>query len=253
MGEFMRRHRRGALVALLALAVAVGARAALDRAGTAGGGDGGQAQVQSQPADGQGRDADADGGAEGGAESDEEDAEAQPIVPESERVAPEGTRRLRLPGIMTGGSVPDAQRYARGLLDASPRTCEAAYANEDGTVDIWQTREQVEEVVRRVLVELDSAREELASGDIDLEMSGDHRSVTFTVGPGASREDLAYGISRAVPGATYLQVEETGGEDFALSVDIVDGTTGRVMGHFDQDTYRGWSMGPTWVGEGEAS
>jgi hypothetical protein len=34
MGEFMRRHRRDALVALVALAVALGARAALDRAGT---------------------------------------------------------------------------------------------------------------------------------------------------------------------------------------------------------------------------
>ena len=243
MGDFMRRHRRDALVALLVLAVALGARAAPDRAGTAGGGDGGQAQVQAQPADGQGRE-DAEPGTGG---------EEVAIVPESERVAPEGTRRLRLPGMMTGGSVPDAQRYARDLLDASPRACEAAYANGDGTVDVWQTRGQSEENVRRVSEELGSTEEELAGKGIGLEVSGDRRSITFTVGADASREDLAYGISRAVPGAAYLQVEETGGEGFALSVDVVDGATGRVMGHFDQDTYQGWSMGSTWVGGGDAS
>ena len=248
MGEFMRRHRRDALVALVALAVALGAGAALDRAGTAGGGDGGQAQVQAQPADEGTTGGDPGRDAAPGARGEE-----AAIVPESERVAPEGTRRLRLPGMMTGGSVPNAQRYARDLLDASPRACEAAYANEDGTVDVWQTREQSEENVRRVSEELGSTEEELAGKGIGLEVSGDRRSITFTVGADASRENLAYGISRAVPGAAYLQVEETGGEGFALSVDVVDGTTGEVMGHFDQDTYQGWSMGPAWVGGGGAS
>ena len=61
----MRGRRRGALVALLALAVALGVRAALDRAGTAGDGDGGQAQVQAQPTG-----ADAGGDAEPGTGDD---------------------------------------------------------------------------------------------------------------------------------------------------------------------------------------
>ena len=248
MIDFVRRHRRDALVALVALAVALGARVALDRAGTAGGGDGGQAQVQAQPADegttggDPGRDAAPGAGGEEAA-----------IVPESERVAPEGTRRLRLPGMMTGGSVPDAQRYARDLLDASPRPCEAAYANEDGTVDVWQTREQAEDVSRRAGDALDSLRADLASKGVSLEVSGDHRSVTLTAGDGATAQDLALGIGPAVNAASTLQVEETGGEGFAMSVDIVDGATGRVMGHADQDTYLGWNADLSWLGGGGAS
>ena len=175
------------------------------------------------------------------------------IVPESERVAPEGTRRLRLPGVLTGGSVAGAQGYARDLLDASPAVCEAAYANEDGTVDVWQTQGQSEENVRRVSGELDSAREELAGRGIALEVSDDCRSVTLTAGGGATAQDLMYGVSRAVPGAADLQVESTGGEGFSLSVDIVDGTTGEVMGHADQDTYLGWSADLSWVGGGGGS
>ena len=241
MGEFMRRHRRDALVALVALAVALGAGAALDRAGTAG--DGGQAQAQSQPADGQGRE-DAEPGTGG---------EEVAIVPESERVAPEGTERVVYPRLIAGPDARAAARYARGLLDASPRPCEAAYANEDGTVDVWQTREQVEDVSRRAGDALDSLRADLASKGVSLEVSGDHRSVTLTAGDGATAQDLALGIGPAVNAASTLQVEETGGEGFAVSVDIVDGATGRVMGHADQDTYLGWNADLSWLGGGEAS
>lgn len=241
MGEFMRRHRRDALVALVALAVALGAGAALDRAGTAG--DGGQAQVQAQPADGQGRE-DAEPGTGG---------EEVAIVPESERVAPEGTERVVYPRLISGPDARAAARYARGLLDASPRPCEAAYANEDGTVDVWQTREQAEDVSRRAGDALDSLRADLASKGVSLEVSGDHRSVALTAGDGATAQDLALGIGPAVNAASTLQVEETGGEGFAVSVDIVDGATGRVMGHADQDTYLGWNADLSWLGGGEAS
>ena len=248
MGEFMRRHRRDALVALLVLAVALGARVALDRAGTAGGGDGGQAQVQAQPADegttggDPGRDAAPGAGGEEAA-----------IVPESERVAPEGTERVVYPRLISGPDARAAARYARGLLDASPRPCEAAYANEDGTVDVWQTREQAEDVSRRAGDALDSLRADLASKGVSLEVSGDHRSVTLTAGDGATAQDLALGIGPAVNAASTLQVEEAGGEGFAVSVDVVDGATGRVMGHADQDTYLGWDADLSWLGGGEAS
>ena len=237
MRDLMGRYGPLALAALLAAAVAAGAWLALAPAGT-GGWEQGQAQGQ---AAGQG------GGTSPGGDG------GSGIVPEPERVAPEGTRQVRLPGVLTGGSVASAQAYARDLLEGSPRVCEAAYANGDGTVDIWQTQAQSEENVRRVSGELDSAREWLAGRGIALEVSGDFRSVTLTVGEGANRQDLAYGISRAFPGAADLQVEATGGEGFSLSVDLVDGTTGEVMGHFDQDSYLGWSMGSTWVGEEEGS
>ena len=246
MGEFMRRHRRDALVALVALAVALGAGAALDRAGTAG--DGGQAQVQAQPADegitggDPGRDAAPGAGGEEAA-----------IVPESERVAPEGTERVVYPRLIAGPDARAAARYARGLLDASPRPCEAAYANEDGTVDVWQTREQAEDVSRRAGDELESLRADLAGKGIGLEVSGDRRSVALTAGDGAAAQDLALGIGPVVDAVATLQVEETGGEGFALSVDVVDGATGRVMGHADQDTYLGWSADLSWLGGGEAS
>ena len=243
MMDFTRGHRRGALVALIALAVALGVRAALDRVGTAGGGDGGQAQVQSQPTG-----ADAGGDAEPGAGDDE-----VAIVPESERVAPEGTERVVYPRLIAGPDARAAARYARGLLDASPRPCEAAYANEDGTVDVWQTREQAEDVSRRAGDALDSLRADLASKGVSLEVSDDHRSVTLTAGDGATAQDLALGIGPAVNAASTLQVEETGGEGFALSVDIVDGATGRVMGHADQDTYLGWNADLSWLGGGDAS
>lgn len=240
MRDLMGRHGPLALAALLAAAVAAGAWLALAPAGT-GGREQGQAQGQ---AAGQGGAADSAGG---------KGADEEPVVPEPERVAPEGTRRVVYPHIIVGPDARAASRYARDLLEGSPRVCEAAYANGDGTVDIWQTQAQSEENVRRVSGELDSAREWLAGRGIALEVSGDFRSVTLTVGEGANRQDLAYGISRAFPGAADLQVEATGGEGFSLSVDLVDGTTGEVMGHFDQDSYLGWSMGSTWVGEEEGS
>uniref|UniRef100_UPI0024A8E8C1 hypothetical protein n=1 Tax=Olsenella uli TaxID=133926 RepID=UPI0024A8E8C1 len=180
-------------------------------------------------------------------------ADEEPVVPEPERVAPEGTRRVRLPGVLTGGSVASAQAYARDLLEGSPRVCEAAYANGDGTVDVWQTQAQSEEVSGRARNALESSRVHLVSVGISLEVSGDFRSVTLTVGEGANRQDLAYGISRAFPGAADLQVEATGGEGFSLSVDLVDGTTGEVMGHFDQDSFFSWRGDLSWVGEGEGS
>lgn len=240
MRDLMGRHGPLALAALLAAAVAAGAWLALAPAGT-GGREQGQAQGQ---AAGQGGAADSAGG---------KGADEEPVVPEPERVAPEGTRRVRLPGVLTGGSVASAQAYARDLLEGSPRVCEAAYANGDGTVDVWQTQAQSEENVRRVSGELDSAREWLAGRGIALEVSGDFRSVTLTAGVGAEAQDLAYGISRAFPGAADLQVEATGGEGFSLSVDLVDGTTGEVMGHFDQDSFFSWRGDLSWVGEGEGS
>lgn len=240
MRDLMGRHGPLALAALLAAAVAAGAWLALAPAGT-GGREQGQEQGQ---AAGQGGAADSAGG---------KGADEEPVVPEPERVALEGTRRVRLPGVLTGGSVASAQAYARDLLEGSPRVCEAAYANGDGTVDIWQTQAQSEENVRRVSGELDSAREWLAGRGIALEVSGDFRSVTLTAGVGAEAQDLAYGISRAFPGAADLQVEATGGEGFSLSVDLVDGTTGEVMGHFDQDSFFSWRGDLSWVGEGEGS
>ena len=120
-------------------------------------------------------------------------------------------------------------------------------------MDVWQTREQVEDVSRRARDALESLRADLASRGVSLEVSGDHRSVTLTAGDGATAQGLALGIGPAVNAASTLQVEETGGEGFALSVDIVDGATGRVMGHADQDTYLGWSADLSWLGGGEAS
>ncbi|WP_130810319.1 hypothetical protein [Olsenella sp. Marseille-P4559] len=157
------------------------------------------------------------------------------------------------PRIISGPDARAAARYARGLLDASPRACEAAYANEDGTVDVWQTRGQAEDISRRAGDELESLRADLAGKGIGLEVSGDHRSVTFTAGDGAAAQDLALGIGPVVNAVATLQVEETGGEGFALSVDVVDGTTGEVMGHADQDTYLGWDADLSWLGGGGAS
>lgn len=240
MRDLMGRHGPLALAALLAAAVAAGAWLALAPAGT-GGWEQGQAQGQ---AAGQGGAADSAGG---------KGADEEPVVPESERVAPEGTRRVVYPHIIVGPDARAASRYARDLLEGSPRVCEAAYANGDGTVDVWQTQAQSEEVSGRARNALESSRAHLVSVGISLEVSGDFRSVTLTAGVGAEAQDLALALAPVVNAASTLQVEATGGEGFSLSVDLVDGTTGEVMGHFDQDSFFSWRDDLSWVGEGEGS
>lgn len=236
MRDLMGRHGPLALAALLAAAVAAGAWLALAPAGT-GGWEQGQAAGQGGAAD-----------SAGGKGADEE-----PVVPEPERVAPEGTRRVVYPHIIVGPDARAASRYARDLLEGSPRVCEAAYANGDGTVDVWQTQAQSEEVSGRARNALESSRVHLVSVGISLEVSGDFRSVTLTAGVGAEAQDLALALAPVVNAASTLQVEATGGEGFSLSVDLVDGTTGEVMGHFDQDSFFSWRDDLSWVGEGEGS
>ena len=237
MRDLMGRHGPLALAALLAAAVAAGAWLALAPAGT-GGWEQGQAQGQ---AAGQG------GGTSPGGDG------GSGIVPEPERVAPEGTRRVVYPHIIVGPDACAASRYARDLLEGSPRVCEAAYANGDGTVDVWQTQAQSEEVSGRARNALESSRVHLVSVGISLEVSGDFRSVTLTAGVGAEAQDLALALAPVVNAASTLQVEATGGEGFSLSVDLVDGTTGEVMGHFDQDSFFSWRGDLAWGGEGEGS
>lgn len=233
MRDLMGRNGPLALAALLAAAVAAGAWLALAPAGT-GGWEQGQAAGQ-----GGGTSPGGDGGSG--------------IVPEPERVAPEGTRRVVYPHIIVGPDARAASRYARDLLEGSPRVCEAAYANGDGTVDVWQTQAQSEEVSGRARNALESSRVHLVSVGISLEVSGDFRSVTLTAGVGAEAQDLALALAPVVNAASTLQVEATGGEGFSLSVDLVDGTTGEVMGHFDQDSFFSWRDDLSWVGEGEGS
>lgn len=246
MMDFMRGHRRGALVALLALAVALGARAVLAPRGA--NVDAGPSQGQARPADGQGQDADATGG---DAEPDAgEDVEAQPIVPESERVAPEGTVEVLYPRMLVAASGMTARQFAK---PDGARFYEAAYANEDGTVTAYATPRQVEDQLAWGKEQLRGAIDSVGRRGVAAEVSDDHRRVTLTAGDGAtasSLHDAAFNVTLYSAG---IQMDETRGEGFTMSVDIVDGATGTVMEHFDQDSFSSWHSDFSWLGkEGQA-
>lgn len=111
------------------------------------------------------------------------DDSPESVVPVSEREQPEGTVEVVYPAFMVDASGEDAAAYAEDLVSSSPRLCEAAYANEDGTVSLYATDAQL-------------------AGDLSL-----------------------YGFY--IPGfAARAQVDQTHGQDFSISVDIADGSTG---------------------------
>lgn len=50
--------------------------------------------------------------------------------------------------------------------------------------------------------------------------------------------------------ASNIQMYDTHGDNFSISVDIVNGTTGEVKEHFDQDTFADWRSDLSWLPTG---
>lgn len=257
MREFIRRPWRVA-AAVLAIALLTGGGALLaDWARAVQGGET-AAQGQARPDDAQGQDADSDeqgrdADATGGdAEPDGEDVEAQPIVPESGRVAPEGTVEVLCPRMVVAASGMTARGFAASVRGGA-RFCETAYANEDGTVTVYATPRQVEDQLAWGKEELRGAIDSVGRRGVAAEVSDDHRRVTLTAGDGATASFLHDAAFNVTFDAAVIQMDETHGEGFTMSVDIVDGATGTVMEHFDQDSFSSWHSDFSWLGkEGQA-
>ena len=247
----MRRFRHGwtAVAALLAVALLAGGGALLAANRTSAvrddvAADQGQVQAHSGSR--------FDGGDAGSGTSGDtgaEDVEGQPIVPESERVAPEGTVEVLYPRMLVAASGMTARGLAASAKGGA-RFCEAAYANGDGTVTAYATQRQLEDQLEWGKEELRGAIHSVGRRGVSAEVSGDHRSVTLTAGDGATASSLHDAAFNVTYDAAVIQMDETRGEGFTMSVDVVDGATGRVMEHFDQDSFSGWHSDFSWLGEG---
>ena len=246
MREFTRRPWRVAAAAL-AIALLTGGGALLaDWARAVQGGET-AAQGQAQPADGQGQDqgeVSTDGTGPTGDDSDRdtgEDVEGQPIVPESGRVAPEGTVEVLYPRMLVAASGMTARQFAK---PDGARFYEAAYANEDETVTAYATPQQVEDQLEWGKGQLRGAIDSVGRRGVAAEVSDDHRRVTLTAGDGATASSLHDAAFNVTLYSADIQMDETHGEGFAMSVDIVDGATG---------SFSSWHSDFSWLGkEGQA-
>ncbi len=176
------------------------------------------------------------------------------VVPESERVVPEGTIEVTYPKYLvdaTGGSLSE---FVEGN---SPEEVEARggddnysgmYANSDGTATVYLTEEQRTMQEERSLELVETLVEAYAQEDVQIEVADDYMQVVVTVGPEATSTNVRAAMFDVSVYAASVQVMRTQGEDFSITVEAVDASTGEVMESFDQDTYSTWSSDLSWVG-----
>lgn len=180
--------------------------------------------------------------------NDEEETEPE-IIPESERVKPEGTIEVINPKLLISGSLGSPQKFAKDTVRSG--AAEAAYVNSDGTVTFYLTQEQVDKIVRIDKEFLQNLYDQSKKDKVEIEISEDYRSARLIVYPGAKRTVLSTYTLEVPLFASALQVLNTGGKDYTFSFDMVDGETGEVKEHFDQDTYSSWQSDLSWVKEKE--
>ncbi len=135
------------------------------------------------------------------------------IVPESERSAPEGTVAVIYPAYVTAASGGAQEQWALASVDEL-----VASTGEDITVEVSETLDRV----------------------------------TVTAGPEASAVDVQSAMYLTSVCTAAAQVMRTLGEDFSITVEAVDASTGEVMESYDQDTYLSWSSDFAWLDEGYA-
>lgn len=222
------RNRRTALA--LAAAVAVGAAAGIAgrcaRTQAAGGGQAQEAQQGQQPDGG-----DHDGGS--GEATGSAEAAGQP----------EGTVGVTYPAMLVAASGESASQFASDGTGLD----EGARDNGDGTVTVWYTPAQLAAHEERARGDLGDAIASAGGRGVGAEVSGDFRSVTLTAGEGATAAAVHDAALFVVADAADVQICQTLGEGFSMSVDIVDGSTGEVMEHFDQDSYATWGTDYSWL------
>ncbi len=174
------------------------------------------------------------------------------IVPESERAVPDGTVAVIYPAYVTAASggaqafvAGDSPEEAAEKGDASYDS--GGYANEDGTATVYYTPEQREAHEERMLARVD---EFVSSGveGIAVEVSTDLRHVTVSAGREANPADVQHAMFMTSSYVAAAQVMRTLGEDFSITVEAVDASTGEVMESYDQDTYSSWSSDFAWLG-----
>lgn len=181
--------------------------------------------------------------------NDNEEETEPEIIPESERVKPEGTIEVINPKLLISGSLGSPQKFAKDTVRSG--AAEAAYVNSDGTVTFYFTQEQVDKIVKLDQETLQGLIDRSKENKVEVQISEDYRSARLIVYPGAKRTVLSTYILEVPLFASALQVLNTGGKDYTFSFDMVDGETGEVKEHFDQDTYSSWQSDLSWVKEKE--
>lgn len=181
--------------------------------------------------------------------------EAAPrIVPESERAIPEGAQKIVYPKFLVDSASEDtqdsgknAQEYVK-TVESSKLT---AYANEDGTVSVYADPARMQTYFETIKTEL-AAQISSAQRDTDLSVSvsADNKLVVLSAGSNTAAQQLVAASSHIAACAAVLQLSETQGQNFSLSVDMLNGATGQIMEHYDQGTYASWTSKLSWLSRG---
>ena len=179
---------------------------------------------------------------------DEEETEPE-IIPESERVKPEGAIEVTHPKLIVDGSLGSPQKYADDAIKG--KDAEAAYANSDGSVTFYFNQAQIDRITKYDQEMLQNLYDHSKKDKVEIEISEDYRSARLIVYPGAKRTVLSTYTLEVPLFASALQVLNTGGKDYTFSFDMVDGETSEVKEHFDQDTYSSWQSDLSWVKESQ--
>jgi hypothetical protein len=168
------------------------------------------------------------------------------IVSESERDRPEGTIEVIYPKYLMDASFSTPEETQE---EGSPYA-ETLYANEDGTMTLYSTPEELQQFRQDNVDNLQKQVDRSAQEDIRIEVSDDYREVTLYVGPDATADAVNYGMYRASVCASVIQICDTYGKNFSISVSAVDETTGEEKEHYDQDSYLDYQSDLSWVGKG---